>query len=61
MSKKDVTKKTLAAAYLVDVRTLNDWIKRHLHIIGISMDDYNRIRRFTPIQVTKIYECLGEP
>lgn len=61
MSKKDVSKKTLAAAYLVDVRTLNDWIKRHLHTIGISIEDYNKIRRFTPIQVVKIYECLGEP
>ncbi len=61
MSKKDVTKSRLAAAYLFDVKTLNAWIKRHLDSIGLTEPEYNRIKRFTPKQVSKIYEALGEP
>ncbi|WP_222166855.1 DUF4248 domain-containing protein [Edaphocola aurantiacus] len=61
MRKKEVYKNTLAKQYLVDVRTFNTWIKKHLDKIGLTNDEYAKVKKFTPLQVVRIYECLGEP
>jgi hypothetical protein len=52
-----MTKTQLAARYKVCTRTLNKWIKPFMSEIG----ELEKTYIFTPEQVRKIYEKLGEP
>jgi hypothetical protein len=50
------TKKQLAISYEITVKTFNKNIKPFEAIIGEKTGRY-----YTPLQVNKIYECLGLP
>lgn len=50
------TKKELSIQYGITVKTFNKIIIPFLPIIGEKMGRY-----YTPLQVAKIYECLGYP
>jgi hypothetical protein len=50
------TKKELATQYGVTVKTLNKILQPFETTIGIKNGRY-----YTPLQVSKIYSCLGVP
>jgi hypothetical protein len=50
------TKKELATQYGVTVKTLNKILQPFETTIGIKNGRY-----YTPLQVSKIYTCLGAP
>ncbi len=52
-----MTKTQLAARYKVCIGTFSKWIKPHSEYIGMRENTY----LYTPDQVKKIYEVLGEP
>lgn len=53
------SKKELAGLYSIGTRTLKTWIVDLFCIM--SNDDYIKQRVFTPKQVKKIVDVLGEP
>jgi hypothetical protein len=50
------TKKEIAESYNISVKTLNTNLEPFLNIIGVKIG-----RFYTPLQISKIYECLGAP
>jgi predicted site-specific integrase-resolvase len=52
-----MTKKQLAQQYNVSVRTLRKWLNPFIEEIGTPQKTYI----YTPEQVKKIYEKVGEP
>jgi hypothetical protein len=50
------TKKELSQQYGITIKTFNKNILPFEDIIGVKIGRY-----YTPLQVSKIYECLGLP
>jgi hypothetical protein len=50
------TKKELSIQYGITIKTFNKIIQPFEDIIGVKNGRY-----YTPLQVSKIYECLGLP
>ncbi len=46
----------LAKMYIVSLRTLRAWLKPHAAVIGTRT-----ARTYTPLQVEKIFSCIGLP
>lgn len=46
----------LANVYGVSVKVMRNWLKPHGDTIGVRVGMF-----YTPKQVSKIFECLGEP
>lgn len=61
---ESVSKSQLCELYGVNILTLKSWFIR-AGLIGegglFSEDQYRKIRLFTPRQVEKIYQVIGDP
>jgi len=53
---KAYTAGELALLYGVSINTLRTWLKPHRNRVGTKNSRY-----YTPLQVLRIFECLGYP
>ncbi len=64
MNTRPMSKSQLAEQYGISVQTLHSWIRR-AGLVGegclFTESEYKYIRIFTPLELSKIYEALGEP